>query len=71
MAVFLVVAGLAVPHLDDELLSTMLFLAGTGLAAVLLWGPWQLAHTNPAVREAYQPTTRARAANKADKVAQI
>jgi signal transduction histidine kinase len=41
IAALLTLTGLAVPHLDDESLSTLLFLAGAGLTAFLLWVPWQ------------------------------
>jgi signal transduction histidine kinase len=40
VAGLLVIAGVAVPHLDDESISTLLFLAGTGLTAVLIKTPW-------------------------------
>jgi signal transduction histidine kinase len=47
IAALLAITGLAVPHLDDESLSTLLFLAGAGLTALLVWVPLQ-----PASQEA-------------------
>jgi two-component system cell cycle sensor histidine kinase PleC len=38
-AVFLAILGVAVPHLANESLSSLLFLAGAGLVAFLLWSP--------------------------------
>ena len=39
IAAFLTIIAVAVPHLGDELLASLLFLAGAGLAATLLWVP--------------------------------
>jgi two-component system cell cycle sensor histidine kinase PleC len=41
IAAFLTILAVAVPHLDDESLSSLLFLAGAGLASTLFWVPSQ------------------------------
>jgi signal transduction histidine kinase len=52
VAALLAMTGLAVPHLDDESLSTLLFLAGAGLTALLIWVPGQPAGQAPSAVEA-------------------
>ncbi|MET0407008.1 MAG: HAMP domain-containing sensor histidine kinase [Hyphomicrobium sp.] len=57
LAAVLTAAGAIVPHLSSESLSTMLFLAGAGLAALVVVMPWQQVfrteyqppHTNPEI----------------------
>jgi two-component system cell cycle sensor histidine kinase PleC len=41
LAAILTAAGAVIPHLDAELLSTILFVAGAGLAALVVVLPWQ------------------------------
>jgi signal transduction histidine kinase len=47
IAAFLTIIAVAVPHLGDESLASLLFLAGAGLAATLLWVPSHPISTTP------------------------
>ena len=47
IAAFLTIIAVAVPHLGDESLASLLFLAGAGLAATLLWVPPHPISTTP------------------------
>ncbi len=45
LAAAMTAAGAIIPHLDSQLLSTLLFLAGAGLATLVVILPWQSAFT--------------------------
>lgn len=49
LAAALTAAGAIIPHLDSELLSTVLFMAGAGLAVLVVVLPWHLLARNDAV----------------------
>jgi signal transduction histidine kinase len=52
VAAALTIIAVAVPHLADESLSSLLFLAGAGLAAILFWAPSESISSSPSKRAA-------------------